>query len=177
MARRKRYGVTMENNDIAENTTEIVENNEFTSEELSVTTINTPELLEVEQNTQIEEPVEINNTSIKEKDNLIVSENKMYTMVIKFDKTVVQVEYEVQATGQKDKMVAANKELRLVQGRFYLIPVEPFGVNSDDFGNLKVLSDMAKLIDVRYIKDGKACILPLRHNVTLKDGMRLCVIW
>lgn len=124
---------------------------------------------------------ELQNNSIENDKKEIVNNSnnqiKNYTVVVNLSKQAIQIEFEILATGEVKKILATNGELRLMQGRFYFIPVEPFGINSDDFNNIKILSDMARIIDVKYVKDGYACVSVLRHNVSLKHGTRLCVIW
>ena len=42
--------------------------------------------------------------------------------------------------------------------------------------NLKTSFDLADKIDVRIVKNGFACVVPLVHNVMLVDGQRIAVI-
>jgi len=97
---------------------------------------------------------------------------------VNFSTNAISVDFAVAATGQTNKMVAANGKLQLMSGKFYMIPVncEP-EIDSDDFANVKVYSDVAELFDVRYVKNGIACVMPLRHNITLSHDQRLCVLF
>jgi hypothetical protein len=117
-------------------------------------------------------------------DNLVITEpisiaepitksNKI-NIFIEFPKPAYQVEC-VLSTGYKDKVVAASNSLRLLQNRLYFIPVNDKTVNSDEY-TIKVMSDVSSDIDVRYIKDGLACIMSLKHNVKISQGDRIAVL-
>ena len=93
----------------------------------------------------------------------------------KFEKNTIQVEYTVNATGQEDKIIASNRSLKMMHGRSYRVPITNTEINSDT-RNIKVFSDIADYIDVRFVKNGFACVTPLRHNITINDGQRLCVL-
>src|SRR6056297_1103329 len=93
----------------------------------------------------------------------------------KFPKNATSIECIITATGYRDRVIASGKELRLLQARLYLIPVDT-DINSDDFNCIKVMSDMSDSIDVRYIKDGFACVSALKHNVKIKDNVRLAIL-
>jgi len=97
---------------------------------------------------------------------------------VNFSTNAVSVDFAVAATGQTNKMVAANGKLQLMSGKFYMIPVncDP-EIDSDNFANVKIYSDVAQLFDVRYVKNGIACVMPLRHNITLSHDQRLCVLF
>jgi len=96
----------------------------------------------------------------------------------KFISAADPVEYVVAATNQKNKMVAANGEVRMMSGKFYFIPVNiGKDIDSDNFANMKMFSDVSDLFDVRYIKNGFACIMPLKHNTIIKNNQRLCILW
>lgn len=94
---------------------------------------------------------------------------------VSFKKNSIQIDYTVGATGQRDKIIASNKSLRMMHGRSYMIPIDKPEMNSDS-RNIKMFSDIADLLDVRFVKDGIACVVPLRHNITINDGQRLCVL-
>lgn len=125
--------------------------------------------------TVMEEPV---SEVIEERMETVEQSSGPITVNIKLDKHSVYVDYVIAATNQSEKVIAANKEIRLMHGRFYMVPVycDP-SVDSDNFGYMKVFSDVADIIDVRYVKNGVACIMPLAHNIVLKDGQRLCALW
>lgn len=81
------------------------------------------------------------------------------------------------ATGQKGKIIASNKAVtQMYQGRGYLIPVNE-EINSDEFANMKIFSDISGILDVKYVKDGFAYIIPIQHSITLDHNQRLCWIW
>ena len=111
----------------------------------------------------------------KDEIKLDITISKYLHIYVKFVNNVTPITC-VSALNHNDTVVATNKELRLIQNKFYYIPVSET-VNSDDYDNLKIFSDMADIIDVRHIKDGIACVMPLKHNILLSDGDRLCAIW
>ena len=93
---------------------------------------------------------------------------------IDFPKSSLQVTC-ILSTGYQDKVVVASNSLRLLQNRLYLIPINEKLINSDDY-NIKVMSDMAQNIDVRYVKDGFACVQSIKHNVKINNGDRIAVL-
>ena len=97
--------------------------------------------------------------------------NQIY---IDFENNAVPINCIISASNTKYSVLATNKELRLLQNRFYFIPITPDNIDSDNFRNIKIFSDMADQIDIRYIKDGLACIRALKHNILIKDKQRLC---
>ncbi|MEM3452007.1 MAG: hypothetical protein QW835_00070 [Candidatus Hadarchaeum sp.] len=78
------------------------------------------------------------------------------------------------ATNQIQTVYAAGYRLRLIAGRMYFVPVDTTS-NSDD-GTLKMFSDMAGLIEVRFVKDGHALVMPLVNGITIRNKDRLCVL-
>jgi hypothetical protein len=99
-------------------------------------------------------------------------------VVVDFPKPATPVDCVSAATNTRDKIVASNKQIRLLQNRFYFIPVNvDFNISSDDYANIKVYSEKAENIDVRYIKEGKACIISLKHNVKIRQGELLAVMY
>ena len=107
-----------------------------------------------------------------------VPQKEFQNVHVNFSTNAVTVDFTVAATGQTNKMVAANGKLQLMSGKFYMIPIncDPI-IDSDNFANVKVYSDVAELFDIRYIKKGIACVMPLRHNITLTHDQRLCVLF
>lgn len=97
------------------------------------------------------------------------------TVKSKFPKNATSIECLLTATGYKDRVIASGKELRLLQSRLYYIPVNT-DENSDEYSNIKVMSDMSDSIDVRHIKDGYACVCALKHNVKIVDNVRIAVL-
>ena len=42
---------------------------------------------------------------------------------------------------------------------------------------MKQFSQTTDKYDVKYIKDGVACIDPILHNAIIEDAQQLCVLW
>jgi hypothetical protein len=84
-------------------------------------------------------------------------------------------------TNQVDKTIAAGGELKMLTGRAYLVPIKTdTGISietSDDYYGLKMCSDVAILFEVKYILKNKACILPIKHNISIRNNQRLCIIY
>ncbi len=141
---------------------------------------------DAESETKIEVNMEPNPEPIKIKETLIVNEKSKcecsekkinkHHILINFEKNVTPIDCTITATNHKDKVIATNREIRLLQNRFYFIPVNT-DINSDDYDNIKMFSDMSDNIDIRYIKNGIASIMALKHNILIKDKQRLCVVW
>lgn len=102
---------------------------------------------------------------------------KPATIHVKFNTNSDQVKIINKATNEKSTVAAANKKIRLINGRLYFIPIEKKDINSDEYGNMKQYSETADKFIVRYIKDGVACIDPIQHNALVEDSQRLCVLW
>jgi len=80
------------------------------------------------------------------------------------------------STGQKNVCVVSNNELKMMLGRIYYVPVNN-KINSDyESINIKILGNIADQIDVRYIKDNLACIIPLQHNIKLSLNQEICKV-
>lgn len=94
---------------------------------------------------------------------------------VQFPKSSPIIECVITATGYKDRVVASGGELRLLQNRLYFVPVNT-DANSDEYSHIKVMSDISDSIDVRYIKEGLACIIPLKHNVKIYNNIRIAVL-
>lgn len=106
------------------------------------------------------------------------ADDEFITICVDFPKHATPVECIIAATGYRDKIAAAGKELRLLQNRLYMIPVDcDKDINSDDWSGIKIMSDISGSIDVRFIKDGLACVMPLAHNVKIRQGNRLAILW
>ena len=79
----------------------------------------------------------------------------------------------IAATGEETKVTSSSR-LRLFIGRIYYLPVDlPKEISTE---NLKVDIDLADKIDVKVVKNGYACVIPLVHNVMLVDGQRIAII-
>ena len=95
---------------------------------------------------------------------------------VSFPKHATPIDCIITATGYCDKISAVGKELRLLQNRQYMIPVDcDETINSDEY-NIKVMSDMSDTIDVRYVKNSVACVIPLKHNIKLYQNDRLAIL-
>ena len=84
-----------------------------------------------------------------------------------------QIEYKLSATGEKSVCCIAEGCLKMMLGRIYYLPVDT-EIDSDE-KNFKILSAVSEKIDIRYIKNKIACIIPLQHNVKLKKEQQICV--
>ena len=99
--------------------------------------------------------------------------SKNIFILAKFSDAIVELGYVFLATNEQNIVTASNGRINLLQGRMYYIPIDKSNIDSDAF-NIKIHSDVADRIDVRFVKDGFACVVPIRHNVTLKTGEKLC---
>ena len=96
----------------------------------------------------------------------------------KFGSKTQPVQFTIIATGQTGNTSISGGKLRLIYGRIYFLPIDTDkSINSDDFANMKMFSDMSDKIDVRYINNQYAAIIPLQNNIMLSDDTRLCVLW
>ena len=102
------------------------------------------------------------------------SKNQIYINA-NFGNEIIEIGYIFLATGEQNILSASNGMVHLLQGRMYYVPMGREDIDSDQF-NIKVHSDIADRFDVRYVKDGLAAIVPIRHNAILKNGERLCVL-
>ena len=101
---------------------------------------------------------------------------KPTTVHVKFVTGGDHVTFVLRATNEENIVIAANKKLQLIQGRMYYVPVDT-KANSDEYGNMKVYSDISEKIDIRYVKGGLACVIPLKHNIFIENNQQLCVLW
>lgn len=119
---------------------------------------------EVSSEEQILESLEISPPEVPKKNIFILA---------KFSDAIVELGYILLATNEQNVVTVSNGRINLLQGRMYYIPINDSNINSDAF-NIKIHSDVADRIDVRFVKDGFACVVPIRHNVILKTGEKLC---
>lgn len=96
------------------------------------------------------------------------------TVKTKFEASISSIGYIFNSTGESNTVAISNGKLQMMQNRTYYIPVNT-SVDSDIY-NIKVLSDIADKLDVRFVKDGFACIVPLQHNITIKNEQKICVL-
>jgi len=127
--------------------------------------------IQVEDKVEIEEVVEINQVSDKPGPS-----PKPATIHVNFTSNSDKIKITSKATGEKSVVVAANKKIHLIHGRLYFIPVDS-EVNSDEYGNMKQFSHTTDKYDVKYIKNGIACIDPILHNAIIENSQQLCVLW
>lgn len=91
-----------------------------------------------------------------------------------FSEEIIEIGYTFLATNEQNIVSASNGRIHLLQGRMYYIPINK-DVDSDSY-NIKVHSDAADRFDIRFLKDGLAAVVPIRHNAVLKNGERLCIL-
>lgn len=98
------------------------------------------------------------------------------TIHVKFKYPTESIYYVITATNQEQNTNAINGCLRLIKGRIYYLPVDNSEIDSDEYNILKVFSDVAAKIDVKFVKEGFACVIPIIHDTQIKDKQQLCVI-
>lgn len=98
------------------------------------------------------------------------------TIHVKFSSNSDQILIRSKATGETNKVAAANRKIRLISGRLYFIPIDQ-NINSDEYGNIKQYSETSDKFEVLYVKDGLACIDPILHNTLIEQNQRLCIVW
>jgi hypothetical protein len=98
------------------------------------------------------------------------------TIHVKFKFPIESIFYIISATNQEQNSNAIDGKLRLIKGRIYYIPIDIKDINSDDYNLLKVFSDISDKLEVKFVKEGYACIIPIIHGYQIKDGQQLCVI-
>lgn len=101
-----------------------------------------------------------------------------YPIYIKsdFGETISEIGYIFLATNEQNVVPISNGKISLLHGRMYYIPINNTQIDSDLY-TIKVHSDVADRIDVRFVKDGFACVIPIRHNASIKNGEKLCVLF
>ncbi len=82
--------------------------------------------------------------------------------------------YIVEVTNQEERVNAINGEIRLIKGRIYYIPVNNKEINSDEYDYVKIFSNLADKINVVFVKEGYACIIPIVHNTRVRNKQHLC---
>ena len=79
-----------------------------------------------------------------------------------------KIDYKLCATGEKSVTCVSNNILNLMHGRIYYVPVDQ-EFDSDE-NNFRILSNVADKIQIQYIKDQMACVIPIQHNIGLENG-------
>ena len=107
---------------------------------------------------------------------MLDSNSKGVSIHVKFKLPIDSIFYTLAATGQEQNSSAIDGNLRLVKGRIYYLPIDNTVVDSDTYNTIKVFSNISNSIEVRFIKEGYACVIPIIHNVLIKDKQQLCKI-
>ena len=92
-----------------------------------------------------------------------------------FGVNISEIGYTHLATGEQNIVAVSNGKFHMLQGRIYYIPVNIKNVKSDEY-IIKVPSISAEIFDVRFVTDGLAAVVPLKHNSIVKNGERLCIL-
>ena len=104
------------------------------------------------------------------------SKNIGATIHVKFKLPTDNIYYIITATGQESKTSAIEGNLRLIKGRIYYIPIDNTDINSDNYNILKVFSVVSDKLDIKFVKEGYCCIVPIVNNTAIKNGQQLCVV-
>jgi hypothetical protein len=132
-------------------------------------------LEKVQETEKTEEKPVIQKITVEEK-----HENKPqqdYILVKAKLKDVISIPFTLNSTSQNGNAnTESDESVRLINGRTYYVSVDT-DINSDNYAHLKILSDIADKIDIRYIKDGVCALVPIQHNIKIKHGQRLCYLW
>lgn len=86
------------------------------------------------------------------------------------------ISYKLSATGEKSICCVVKNNLKMLSGRLYYVPVDT-EEDSDKYSNIQVFSKVSEKIDIRYIQNKIACIIPLQHNVEISISEKLCTLW
>lgn len=92
-----------------------------------------------------------------------------------FGEGIEKIGYVHLATNEENIVTISGGKMQLLHNRMYYIPVNNKEINSDN-GTFKMTSDISERFDVRFVRDGFACLVPIKHNATLKNGERLCIV-
>jgi len=137
--------------------------NQFNRQEPEDVTLIIPEEEILKMDKDIKELVEI----VKTKSPIFINAH--------FSEEIVEIGYSFLATSEQNVVASSNGRIHMMQGRMYYVPIGKNDIDSDNY-NIKVHSDAADRFDIRYIRDGLAAVVPIRHNAVLKNGERLCVL-
>ena len=83
-----------------------------------------------------------------------------------------KISYIATLNGEIGHIKLTEDKLYLLRGRVYKIPVNT-NLNLDDFYMIKIKGALKEKIDVRNIENGIATVVPIIHNVVIKDNMEL----
>ena len=98
------------------------------------------------------------------------------TIHVKFKLPIDNIFYIIAATGQEQNNNAIDGSIRLIKGRIYYLPIDNNIIDSDNYSTIKVFSNISNSLEVRFVKEGYACVIPIIHNVLIKDKQQLCNI-
>lgn len=83
-----------------------------------------------------------------------------------------RIHYTTTATGEKGTLKIIEDRITLLRGRVYYIPIDNKEA-LDDNNIFKTFGKINEQIDVRNIENGFAAIVPVVHNIQLKNGMEI----
>jgi hypothetical protein len=106
----------------------------------------------------------------------MLNENNIFISANFNTSNTIDIGYIFLTTGEQKIIKASNGKINMLQGRLYYIPINADKQINSDMYNIKVPSEIAERFDVRFIKDGYAAIVPIKHNAVLKNGERLCIL-
>lgn len=119
-----------------------------------------------------------------ENDDCIVDSQQTKTKSVRIIEQVIKpcayikpnmmIRYVINANNTEGQEVVKLSEIILKYGRTYYIKLDISGANTGE--NIKFIpnKEFNDVIDIRSITDGVATIIPLRNNVKIKNGDRLC---
>jgi hypothetical protein len=131
----------------------------------------------------------MNEQTIKQYDNLDVNtdmftvttseptnKNRKHSFIVTDFTDCNSIGYIFNSTGEKNVSKIIDGKIQMMQGRTYYIPIKNKEIDSDDEFSIRVLSNFADKIDVRFVKQGFACVIPLHHNTILRSGQEICTL-
>ncbi|MCF8354353.1 MAG: hypothetical protein K9H48_07860 [Melioribacteraceae bacterium] len=135
------------------------------------------EEVEASDNLEMNDKFEISGEVIEDtKEETLSEPQKDFAVVnVEFKKPTTEVRVISLPTGKTEQALATNKNIKLLKDKQYFIPVDS-NEDSDNYKTIKVFSDISNLIEVKYVKDGFACIQVLIHKTVIKDKQRLCIL-
>jgi hypothetical protein len=105
---------------------------------------------------------------------MLFKDIKGSTISVDFELPKHNIFYIVNSTNQEERVNAINGEIRLIKNRIYYIPIDNKEINSDNCNQIKVFSKMADKINIVFVKDGYACVIPIVHNTSLRNKQHIC---
>lgn len=87
---------------------------------------------------------------------------------------IMKIGYILNPTGETNTVTVSNGKLHMMQNRTYYIPVDSDA--DSDLYTIKVPSEVADKFDVRFVKDRFVCVVPLQHNVIVRNSQRMCIL-